>query len=262
MYDMRRGTYRVPGIERVFILPADAEALDAAWDAYYAERGDTTPMDAVTDIEPRVGQAHESTPESRARKAAHDEAMDYVARYVGTWAFIKDLRADRRWGTKYMRLSDRQVEVVLASKQREAAWAAERAAKPAPAQTGINLTDLPIGRTYAAVENDSDGITFMVIDHIGDTDRFGNPSKWAGWVFVKQQVSDDLTKMGSQRPGQTYTGMWPTLVQKVLDDPMGAVARYGLELGKCGVCGRTLTDEESRRDGIGPVCKAKLAAGF
>lgn len=30
--------------------------------------------------------------------------------------------------------------------------------------------------------------------------------------------------------------------------------RNGRELGHCGVCGRTLTDEESRARGIGPIC--------
>lgn len=36
-----------------------------------------------------------------------------------------------------------------------------------------------------------------------------------------------------------------------------AVVRYGQELGSCGICGRTLTDEESRRTGIGPVCAGR-----
>lgn len=32
---------------------------------------------------------------------------------------------------------------------------------------------------------------------------------------------------------------------------------YGKEIGKCGECNRSLTDEESRRIGIGPVCRNK-----
>lgn len=36
-----------------------------------------------------------------------------------------------------------------------------------------------------------------------------------------------------------------------------ATLRYGLELGVCGVCGRTLTDEDSRALGIGPICREK-----
>jgi len=33
---------------------------------------------------------------------------------------------------------------------------------------------------------------------------------------------------------------------------------YGTELGECGVCGRTLTDEKSRAYGIGPVCRERF----
>jgi hypothetical protein len=41
---------------------------------------------------------------------------------------------------------------------------------------------------------------------------------------------------------------------------MAAAMRYGKELGRCGVCDMPLTNEESRELGIGPVCRAKLAA--
>lgn len=40
-------------------------------------------------------------------------------------------------------------------------------------------------------------------------------------------------------------------------DPMGAMRRYGHEIGRCGRCGRTLTDEDSRANGIGPICMSK-----
>lgn len=41
-----------------------------------------------------------------------------------------------------------------------------------------------------------------------------------------------------------------------VDDGIDAAReRYGREIGRCGICNRTLTDEESRRIGIGPVCR-------
>lgn len=40
---------------------------------------------------------------------------------------------------------------------------------------------------------------------------------------------------------------------------VAAIARYGKELGVCGSCFRTLTDEESRKFGIGPICRDRLA---
>jgi hypothetical protein len=49
-----------------------------------------------------------------------------------------------------------------------------------------------------------------------------------------------------------------TVARKIVDaDPKVAMLRYGQELGQCGHCYRTLTNDESRAVGIGPVCRAK-----
>lgn len=220
----------------------------AAYDARSGEDADEA--DTYTTDEPK---AHSNEPDP-VFKAAHAEAVRYIASYTGKFALILDLRADPRWGTKWYRLSRRQVEVVLDAKRRDEERAKQRV------QTGRNLTVLPEGRTYAAVDNDSGSVTFLIIDHCGPTDRWGNPSKWAGWVFVKQQQGPNEVKLGSQRPGESYVGQWANLIDKVLADPVAAVARYGLELGVCGVCHKALTNQESREQGIGPVCKARIAA--
>ncbi len=44
----------------------------------------------------------------------------------------------------------------------------------------------------------------------------------------------------------------------ILVDPRAATVLYGRELGVCGVCSRTLTDESSRAAGIGPVCASRF----
>lgn len=36
--------------------------------------------------------------------------------------------------------------------------------------------------------------------------------------------------------------------------PAEAAARYGHEIGKCGICGKKLTNDVSRERGIGPIC--------
>ena len=37
-----------------------------------------------------------------------------------------------------------------------------------------------------------------------------------------------------------------------------ATALYGQEIGRCGRCNRHLTDEESRRVGLGPECRRRM----
>ena len=44
------------------------------------------------------------------------------------------------------------------------------------------------------------------------------------------------------------------ILAAIAADP-DAGPRFGREIGRCYVCGRTLTDETSRRLGIGPVCR-------
>jgi hypothetical protein len=63
-------------------------------------------------------------------------------------------------------------------------------------------------------------------------------------VFV--QASDSLHRV----PGAAGQA----IITKILVDPAEASRTYGRELGKCGVCNRTLTDEHSREHGIGPIC--------
>lgn len=76
--------------------------------------------------------------------------------------------------------------------------------------------------------------------------------RWAGRTFVSVQASDELHPLRN-----------PTTRKRILAlieaaGPEQASARYGHELGRCGICNRTLTDEASRARGIGPVCAGKV----
>lgn len=48
------------------------------------------------------------------------------------------------------------------------------------------------------------------------------------------------------------------ILKRIEKDVEGALARYGKEIGACGICGRTLTNEASRERGIGDRCASKL----
>lgn len=228
------------------------EDIDA-WEAAWAKVRGEQPV--VEHFVANTGGSPDQQPADPIAKARHAEAVRFIAEYTGTFAFILDLRARREWGSKWYRLTERQVDAALRVKANDERRAAERV------QTGKDLTKvLPVGRTCAAVTNDEGHTTFLLIDVPAEKDRYGNPSKWAGWAFVKQFIGGigEGRRLGSQRPGETYSGEWANLVGRVLEDPAEAVRRFGRELGICGVCQLPLTNEESREYGIGPVCRGKV----
>ena len=110
------------------------------------------------------------------------------------------------------------------------------AARKAPAPA----IDVPAGRY--AVEIDG-RLGFFKVD-------CPTEGRWAGYVFVKQMASDTEYPVRGARRG--------VVLDAIAADPQAASLRYGREIGACGVCGRTLTDEDSRARGIGPICADKM----
>lgn len=78
----------------------------------------------------------------------------------------------------------------------------------------------------------------------------GRRGQWAGKVFVNVCASDDRYPVKS--PDSLVA-----VLAAILKDVEGARKLYAAELGNCYVCHKTLTDEESRAAGIGPVCAGK-----
>jgi hypothetical protein len=77
--------------------------------------------------------------------------------------------------------------------------------------------------------------------------------KYAGFVFIKEQAGSELWPVkGLDRQVAILTALRA-------DEIMEWVEMYGRELGYCALCGRELTDAESRERGIGPVCLGKAA---
>jgi len=106
-----------------------------------------------------------------------------------------------------------------------------------PTQDRAPRPEVPEGR-YAVLTDDGHLAFYRV--RVADT----------GFISVELQVSDEHQPLA-----------WKTAVavlRKIEVDPKAAAIRYGQELGVCGVCGRTLTDEASRAAGIGPVCSSRL----
>lgn len=94
-----------------------------------------------------------------------------------------------------------------------------------------------------AVDTDEGHLAFYKVDRPTE-------GKWAGYVFVKVQASDD------EHPIRGRAAADAILAKIAAAGVKAASERYGQELGSCSICGRTLTDETSRELGIGPVCRA------
>lgn len=98
--------------------------------------------------------------------------------------------------------------------------------------------DVPAGR-YALV--DEQGVTkFYVVDRPED-------GRWAGYTFLNALGSDERYPIRDRSTKARILG-------EIAADLDGARVRYGMEIGRCACCGRTLTDETSRAAGIGPDC--------
>jgi len=119
-------------------------------------------------------------------------------------------------------------------------------AKSTPA--GLDLSGMVPG--YYAVPN-GDTRLKVAISH--------GKNNWEGFTFVKDAAEYGAgSRYGMQKPGQPYQGKIQTELAAILADPKAAMAAYGKLVGKCGACGRTLEDETSIANGIGPICATKF----
>lgn len=127
-------------------------------------------------------------------------------------------------------------------------YSAQRNRRVTPVATKLDA--VPEGR-YAV---DHDGqLRFYKVDKPTE-------GRWKGYTFIKEGVGgwhNDLVwhRMAFDRREAAAEAIIAAGYAK-------AGERYGQEVGECYACGRTLTDEQSRLDGIGPVCKGKREGGL
>lgn len=166
--------------------------------------------------------------------APSDKAVDYL---VSLWMERSNKATEEQVRT-WAQQQDRRVV------SDKIDWLKTQPKLAATRSTGGSLErhNVPAGR-YAVTGNEGQTV-FVKVDRPTD-------GKWAGRIFVKIQAGDELIR--------TERKTADALLGKIAADGVqDAMLRYGREIGSCGHCGRTLTNEESRQAGIGPVCRGKM----
>ncbi len=109
-------------------------------------------------------------------------------------------------------------------------------------------------RTYLQTEAEKKVVEgrYFIVDPTNGEERFIHVDKpiegrWAGYTFVKVRASDDLY------PVRDYSHR-QAILEAIAKDPVTSMNEYGIKLGVCGRCGRTLTNIDSRLRGLGPIC--------
>jgi hypothetical protein len=120
-------------------------------------------------------------------------------------------------------------------------------------RTKANMSPAPTSPWTSAIDALTPGRYAIQWDGVVKFYKVDKPTegRWAGYTFVSVQASDDLYPVRNKTQRQEILSL-------IARDPKAAMLLYGQEIGSCGHCGRTLTDETSRAFGVGPVCREKL----
>ena len=168
--------------------------------------------------------------------------------FINTLLAEKDLRAGGKiQGTdEEVAAAVEAVKAQIPTLERKAAskWIEKLMAMPSkPRQsTSAGQPTVKVSDGYYAIEEDGVLKFFRV--------KTPTEGKWKGLTFINIQASDDFHPIRDRDRRNA-------LLTEIAKDEHGAKCRYGQELGSCGVCNRTLTDELSRQIGIGPICRDK-----
>lgn len=261
--------------ERVEYVTADGEIV--AVDEY-----DEAPRKYRGEIDDSP-EAVKARAEAKQRRA---EALAYVTEYRGNWGLILDLRADRRWGTKHFRMSDRLVEILLAAKARDAARVTEisEAQRALVAQAFEALAANPARRpefivsivAQGQVRPLSEKQTACLVRFVAEAApaaepkaiEQASPEGFYSRDGVIYKVQHNLSHTGfyakrldvvDGKGEWTFVAGLARTLRPEERLTLEQAAAFGHLYGICGICGRELTDEASIERGIGPVCMGKVA---
>lgn len=178
---------------------------------------------------------------------SHPDAFNWLVERCDSNPFALSLLDSlRRWG----RLTDNQLAAVLRNITRSK-QSADRA-QNAPTVSVAAIEDAFKRASDAGLKYPKLRLDTFTFSPAGAASR--NP----GAVYVKE----DGQYLGKIMGGKLLSlfSVQPETEARIIaaaSDPMNAAIAYGKRFGKCAVCARDLTDDDSVARGIGPVCAKK-----
>lgn len=107
------------------------------------------------------------------------------------------------------------------------------------------LPSIPAGHYAIPSLTGNNDLDFFRVDRKGDDGKSGR-------TFIKRVIG------GHPRTNIKFPQYRPVLEAIQEQGIEASRTLYGIEIGQCWKCNRELTDEESRRNGIGPICAQSL----
>lgn len=112
-------------------------------------------------------------------------------------------------------------------------------------------------------ENEDIEFSFLVIDNIRYKNQIRVRNKKTNFTLMeisrdgKVLPSNNITENGLLKNVTPVLELFCTITENE-DGLNSAILSYGIETGRCSMCGRELTDKVSKIKGIGPICEKNL----
>lgn len=201
----------------------------------------------------RVSFANAQQPAALSPRAAiwvqsHPAEFDWIVNNSDTFDFAASLLLSlRKWGS----LTQPQLAAVQRCIHKKQAQTERHANAPT---VSLDAVEQAFGKAKSAgVKSPKLRLDAFTFSPAKET------SKNAGAIYVKEGD----TYLGKVLGGKLFASSvcTPQQEQLIIDlskDPLAAAVAYGKRFGKCSVCNRALSDEESVNRGIGPVCASRF----
>lgn len=213
----------------------------------------------------RADRAIEKAQELEAWKAEHAAEVAWLQataarqqRATNPWRFPADLLEKLH---QYGSLTEGQLAAVRKFMLRDEQRKAEREASKAAAPTvDVSKIEAAFDRVRGEAAEAGEGVKWLKL-FLGTFKFLDAPASngYAAAILVREGEA----KLGRIQDGKFHRNRFACddakeqEIVQVLANPSAAARAYGLRTGTCSCCGRELTNAESRRLGIGPVCAEK-----